>query len=203
MRTLPVALVACALVSGCAANGPAPQQGPPSPWGPQPRWARPRWVAPPQQVPPPPPQPPQQPMPPEAEQMMHAVAWWLPNRLCDIFDMVRARARFGPGFTFSVRMTEMLDLNAGVHQTIFLGLHGPRGRPVVPWPCGYETFSGLEFGPADETSEENPLGPHYGWMEFGAGVQALIIGADVGVDPWEIVDFLAGIILIDPAYDDF
>jgi len=132
-----------------------------------------------------------------------ALLLYLPNRVFDILDIVRARVRVGPGWTLSLRATELLDLNMGAHATVFAGLRGPRHEPRIPWPFGVETMEGLEGSLADSTDEQRPDGPSYGPLEIGVGVQVLIVGVDVGVPVMEIVDLALGLVFLDPMDDDF
>jgi len=125
---------------------------------------------------------------------------YIPNRVFDVFDIVRLRLRLGPGLQIGARATEILDVNIGTYAAIWVGLHGPRGKPSIPWPVGVETFTGLEVSAAEGSIEG---GVDYGDTEFGFGLQALLLGFDLGVDPIEIVDLLAGFIFIDIRDDDF
>lgn len=52
------------------------------------------------------------------------------------------------------------------------------------------------------TEDEFGYGPNYSPTEIGASIQAIIVGVDVGVDPFEVVDFLVGIFFFDPRVDD-
>lgn len=133
----------------------------------------------------------------------HAILLYLPNRIFDILDIVRARVRVGPGWSLSARATELLDLNMGAHATVFVGLRGPRHEPRIPWPFGVETMEGLEFSVADSTDEDAPNGPNYGPLEVGLGIQLLVIGADLGVPLMEVVDLVAGLVFLDPMDDDY
>ena len=83
---------------------------------------------------------------------------------------------------------------------VWIGLHGPRGEPSIPWPVGLETFTGLEVSFAEGAIEQ---GVNYGVTEFGAGAQVLLVGFDVGIDPLEILDLVAGLIFIDLTGDDY
>jgi len=125
------------------------------------------------------------------------VLLYIPNRLFDLLDIVRARVRVGPGFAFSVRATEGAQFTAGTYSTLFLGLPGPRRQRIINWPVGVEKIEHAQGEPRPRDDA-----PRYGIGEIGLGLQAAIVGADVGVDPWEIVDFLAGIITLDPVEDD-
>ncbi len=192
-RALPALVFAVALI-GCAANttntvdlnrlqDPGPPQGATNP----------------------PPQDPSAQTPPPSEEngVGHRVLLWLPNRIFDVLDIVRARLRVGPGFSVGARATELVDVNVGGHATLFVGVPGPRGKPRIQLPFGLESFAGVEVSVADLTQEEDDHAPHYGLAEFGAGFQLLIIGIDIGVEPFEAFDFLAGIFLFDPIGDDY
>lgn len=127
---------------------------------------------------------------------------YIPNRVLDLFDMVRARLRVGPGLAAGVRATEPLSIYVGGYASVYAGLPGPRQRPWFPIPVGLETHTGVTASVADATLDAG-IGPDYSPTEVGASLHLLIVGADVGVDPMEIVDFLAGFILMDPRGDDF
>src|SRR5262245_43216034 len=133
--------------------------------------------------------------------LVHTILLYIPNRIFDLLDIVRARARVGPGFAFDVRATEALDFFIGAYVSVFVGIPGPRREAKINWPFGLDSKNGAEISIIDASVEAGDE-PQYGIAEFGIGAQVLIIGADVGVDPWEAVDFLAGIITIDPVNDD-
>src|SRR5262245_51506207 len=128
---------------------------------------------------------------------------WIPNRLLDLFDIVRLRVRVGPGISVSARATEAADVAVGTHLTVFAGLPGPRGEKKISLPIGLETYAGLEVSLLEAGSEDEGTGPRYGPTEVGAGAQALLVGIDVGVEPYDALDFLAGILFLDPRGDDF
>jgi hypothetical protein len=131
----------------------------------------------------------------------HALLWYIPNRISDILDIVRARLRLGPGLAVGARVTELLDFNIGGYGTVWIGIPGPRRSRTFNWPVGFESMAGAEFLWWDGTTHGHG-GPHYGAVEVGLGAQVLLAGADLGVDVWEAVDFLAGIIFLDPVHDD-
>lgn len=139
----------------------------------------------------------------ESHSVGHALLLYIPNRIFDLFDIVRLRLRLGPGLAVGARVTELVDFEVGGYATVWAGIHGPRGRPVISWPVGVENYGGFELSFIDLSDEETGSGPHYGPAEIGLGLQALIIGADVGVEPWDALDFLAGLLFFDPNGDDF
>ena len=129
----------------------------------------------------------------------HVVLLYIPNRVFDLLDIVRARLRLGPGFAFDARATEFADFFLGAYGSVWAGLPGPREAPVINWPFGLETRSGAEVSVVDATAEG---GVNYGFLEVGLGAQVAIIGFDLGVDVWEVVDFAAGLVTLDPVHDD-
>jgi len=132
----------------------------------------------------------------------HTVLLYIPNRIFDILDIVRLRVRLGPGFAVDARATELADVFFGAYTSVFVGIPGPRGAPYINWPVGIENNVGGEISVLDGSSSEDRHGPHYGAVEFGVGVQVILVGADVGVDPWEAVDFVVGLLTFDPVHDD-
>ena len=92
----------------------------------------------------------------------------------------------------------------GGHSTVYLGLPGPRGRPLIPWPAGLEENHGASITALKgDPPEPEANAPYYGPGEFGGEFQAGIIGASVGVELMEVVDLIAGIFFVDLKGDDF
>jgi len=129
--------------------------------------------------------------------------FYIPNRIFDVFDLVRLRVRVGPGLAVGVRATELADLNLGAYTTLYAGLPGPRGKPRIPLPVGLEVYAGAEVSVLDVSTEEGPFSPNYGPTEVGLGFQAAILGIDLGIEPWDFVDLALGLVLLDPNGDDF
>lgn len=129
------------------------------------------------------------------------VLMYVPNRVLDALDIVRARVRLGPGFAFGARATEYADVFVGTYASVYIGLPGPRGRRFPRLPVGLESKTGAELSLADVTVEAG-LGPDYGTTEFGLGGQLGLIGFDVGIDPLEIVDLVVGVFTFDLLDDD-
>jgi len=135
-----------------------------------------------------------------AEGVGHKILFYIPNRVFDVFDLVRARVRVGPGFAAGVRATKYAQLSVHAYTTVFAGLHGPRTEPRIPWPVGLESRAGLA-ALADASTKFTA--PTYGYGELGLGFQAAIVGLDVGVDPVEALDLLLGFLFIDLTEDDY
>jgi hypothetical protein len=140
--------------------------------------------------------------PAEPERAKHPFLMYIPNRLFDVLDMVRLRARVGPGFALSARATEAVDATLGGYTSLYVGLPGPRGKPRIPWPFGIENFAGVEVSVVG-AGDEDRFEPGYGALEVGAGTQLLLLGVDVGVDPLEVVDLALGFLTIDIGKDDY
>jgi len=120
------------------------------------------------------------------------VLLYLPNRLFDLTDVVRARLELGPGWAIGARATSFVPLFVGGYDATWFGMHGPRGYPSVPLPFGLDSGGGFGVGGGD-----------YGAAEFGATVHLWMIGIDVGFDPRELVDFAAGFANVDLVGDDY
>jgi hypothetical protein len=131
----------------------------------------------------------------------HKLLFYLPNRILDVFDLVRLRLRVGPGFAVSARATKPISVFFGGYASVYAGLPGPRLEPTVKLPVGIENYGGISVSVADGTSE-GPFSPNYSSTEIEAGFQALILGVDVGIDPYEILDLAAGFFFIDLRGDD-
>lgn len=137
----------------------------------------------------------------ESHGVLYKVAMYVPNRILDVFDIVRLRVRVGPGIAADVRATEAASAFVGSYASVYAGLPGPRNRPLPKLPVGIETRTGAQVSVADATVSGG-FGPDYGPAEIGAGAQLLIVGLDVGVDPLEIVDLVAGFFFINLTNDD-
>ena len=134
--------------------------------------------------------------------VIHAMLLYIPNRVLDMLDIVRFRVRIGPGIAAGVRATDTIDFFAGSYLSAYVGLPGPRMAPIVKPPAGAENYSGVEISHAEFMADLGS-GPDYSPTEFGASAHALLLGADVGIDPVEVVDLLLGLLFIDLRQDDF
>jgi hypothetical protein len=133
--------------------------------------------------------------------LLHRIVLYAPNRVLDVLDLVRLRARVGLGTALSVRATEAADLFIGSYAAVYAGLPGPRVRRIPRLPAGLEIRSGVEVSAAD-LSTGLGAGPDYSATEFGLGFQAYLVGLDIGVDPMEAVDLALGLFLLDLRDDD-
>jgi hypothetical protein len=135
--------------------------------------------------------------------VFHNVFWYIPNRALDVVDIVRARARVGPGLYAGVRVTEVADIIFGSYISVYAGLPGPRGkgRRLPKSPVGLESFGGIGVSVV-EAKTEGRIGPGYTKTECGVSLHPILVGIDLGFDPMEILDFATGILLIDLRKDD-
>ena len=183
-RPVALALLLAAVGAGCAAP-PAPRSFDPAEWGAY-RFAVQDGT--------------QQPsVDDDGHGLGYGILMYLPNRIFDLLDIVRARLRVGPGIGFTVRATELADLKLGAWTSAYIGLRGPRLEPSIPWPFGLDNYAGAGISVVETESDDY----QYGKGEFGVGVHVLLVGADVGVDVIELCDFVLGLVTIDIGHDDY
>jgi hypothetical protein len=135
--------------------------------------------------------------------LAHRILFYLPNRVFDVMDVVRARARIGSGIGVSARATSPASVFLGTYQSVFVGLPGPRSRPEVPLPFGVDNYQGIKLSVADRSTADDPYSPRYSPTEIGAGVHLFLPGVDVGIDPFEVLDLVTGFLFIDLRKDDY
>lgn len=128
--------------------------------------------------------------------------YYLPNRLADLVDIVRARLRLGPGLAAGVRVTDYGAFHAGEYHSVYLGLPGPRHPRLRRRFVGAEELNGIVMAGVDAT-DNTFQGPEYTPTEVDIGAHLLLAGVDAGFDPLEIADFLAGLVFLDPGDDDY
>lgn len=138
---------------------------------------------------------------PETRGFWHQTLWYVPNRVLDLTDIFRIKVRAGPGVAANVRVTDYANFYWGFYNTAFLGLPGPRMGPELRSPLGREQERGILIMGVDAT-DDLPHEPWYSPTEFNLGLHVLIVGAEVGFDPVELGDFLAGFLLYDIREDD-
>lgn len=121
---------------------------------------------------------------PEGHSFLHKLAMYVPNRILDLFDIVRLRVRAGPLVAVDARVTKVASVFAGAYTTVYVGLPGPRNRPCVKLPVGLESKNGVEVSVIDATASGG-VDPDYGPTEIGLGTQILLVGFDAGIEPFE------------------
>jgi hypothetical protein len=135
----------------------------------------------------------------ESKRATHPFLMYLPNRIFDLLDIVRLRVRVGPGISAGVRATKPASAFVGFHSTLFAGLPGPRGKAEIPLPVGFDMRGGAQASVADLTARN----VYYDPLEVGFEIQPFIIGLNIGIGVFEILDFAAGFLFIDLQDDDF
>ena len=137
----------------------------------------------------------------DSPSILYQVLMYLPNRVLDFVDIVRLRARVGPGVAVGVRATKIAQAYAGSYASVYVGLPGPRQRQTPRSPIGLESYNGAAVSVADATVSGG-IGPDYSPTEFGVSIHPLIFGLDFGIDPVEIADLVTGFFFIDLRDDD-
>ena len=130
------------------------------------------------------------------------VLLYLPNRVFDLMDIFRLRVRVGPGIGAGFQITKPIRLNVGAHSSVWAGLPGARQKRSIPWLAGFEAKAKAAAS-LYSTSAGISTGPEHSFSQIGIEAQAALVGLDVAIDPVEIVDFFAGIFLIEVRDDDF
>jgi hypothetical protein len=136
-----------------------------------------------------------------AHSLGHKLLLYIPNRCLDLIDIFRFRVRAGPGLSADARVTMYAANFIGQYNSFYLGLPGPRRAPVLPRPVGREAMKGLLVMGVDAT-DDTQYPAHYSDSEVTLGTQVLLLGLDLGFDPIEMGDFLAGWLTIDVTHDD-
>jgi hypothetical protein len=153
---------------------------------------------------------------------------WVEARGADLMDVFGVRLAFGAGLGIYVRATEYAQLGFVIRGPSEGGLPKPEDVELRSVPClvvgtigryggaWFETSSEYMF-PAWSTRDSDLLYIHrkvivgyvspHGRLDawrgaVGGGVHLLLVGVEAEVFPFEIVDFIAGLVGYDPSGDD-
>ncbi len=149
-------------------------------------------------------------------------AWYVPDRLLDLLDVISFDAHTGYGLFVDAHVTRAAQLAGGFRSVAGVGLHEHRslgGRAQVEaglnvLPLGAQTFTGGLAG----TSGAIGIADHFAGLHrpharlyadyrdywaVGAAGTLLFVGVDWDVHPVQLVDFFAGFACIDFLHDDF
>ncbi len=129
----------------------------------------------------------------DKESTRHPILMYLPNRIFDLMDIFRIRVRVGPGISAGVRATRPVSAFVGFHSSVFAGLPGPRGKAEFPLPAGIENRGGAQASVVDLSSKET----YYDPLEVGLEVHPFIVGLNLGIGVFELLDFATGFLFID------
>jgi hypothetical protein len=132
----------------------------------------------------------------EGDSTLSTVLLYLPNRVLDLFDVVRLGVNAGPGFGAQAKATDAAQAMYLSRTSVGVGLQGLRHPPVH---AGVE--GALGAGPLGEDVTAG-LGWYHSSTDVRVEVHPAIVGAHVAVDPVEIVDFLLGLFTVDLRDDD-
>ncbi len=142
----------------------------------------------------------------EGHSVFHSILLYIPNRLFDILDIVKAKVRVGPGLSVGAQVTRPVSAFVGAHSDIFIGLPGPREDRTIPLPIGAEAVAGgslsLLDGVNNTSTNREKESRKNSSTEISAEFQALLIGLEIGIDPVELLDAITGIFFIDIRDDD-
>ncbi len=132
----------------------------------------------------------------EAEEpsITYQILTWIPNRVLDLLDVFRFDVGAGPAVGASVSITR--SFQAG-YRDFFPGSVrvGNFGR-TYPWM--YEDSPEHGLTPWYKQSSDRNLCPY----QLSLGVDVLLVGAHLGFCPTGFFDFLGGLVLLDPQFDD-
>ncbi|GJM21761.1 MAG: hypothetical protein DHS20C15_16760 [Planctomycetota bacterium] len=153
---------------------------------------------------------------------------WLEARGADAMDVIGVRVALGPGLGVHARATRYMALGAMWRGPTERELPHPKDGQLRSVPCFFFGTIGRYGGAWFESSSEymlpgwstrdadplliereviagyvTPHGEADSWEQsFGVGAHLLLAGAEVEVRPWEVLDFVAGLIGYDPSSDD-
>ena len=131
----------------------------------------------------------------EGHGLLVTLLLYLPNRVIDLFDVVRFGVDVGPGIGLHLQATDALQAKAISSASVGVGLQTLRHLPVH-----VGTRSGVGAGPIEVSAEAWDW--HLSPGDFRVEFYVLLVGAHVAVEPFEIVDALAGFLFFDPQDDD-
>jgi hypothetical protein len=150
------------------------------------------------------------------------IAWYLPDRILDIFDMVSFDVHFGFGAYVDAHATRILKVDAGFRTVAGVGWHDHRSLGLLNqadatiglFPLGTRGFtatqagtSGVQSGSWSVAGTHRPSDELYtdfvDYWAVGASATAAIVGVSADFHPVEAFDMLVGWFLFDPGNDDF
>jgi hypothetical protein len=123
-----------------------------------------------------------------------AICWYLPNRIMDVFDIVRVHAAVGDGMGGTLRVTKYIWASSFHDNAWCIGWAGkPRQYPMYGEQVEerYFQFFAAKEGELDRDPTEVGLSFHF-----------MIAGANVAASLGKLADAITGIVGIDLANDD-
>ncbi|MGJ4789630.1 hypothetical protein EHQ52_13705 [Leptospira koniambonensis] len=160
---------------------------------------------------------------PEESGFFERLAWYIPDRLLDLFDIYSVNVMVGPQIGASVWYTRAIQTTLYAGKTVSFGWSQKRNLGISEESSAEYAFFG--FGGAAIHGRRigtgrrayagtwdgffvhmpsNPLYVNYrDYWSAGSKVGLVLIGAEVEVHYTELADFLAGFFLVDFMEDDF
>jgi hypothetical protein len=155
--------------------------------------------------------------------MLAHVAWYLPDRVLDLFDIFSFDVHLGPGLLVDVHATRAVHLPAfggrlvggiGWYPQRSLGMQTQAEGTLSFLPMGTSSYSGSRYGTSGQQAISTSLsGLHRpshelytyyrDYWALGASVTGVIAGFGFDLHPLQVGDFLAGVVGFDPLNDDF
>jgi hypothetical protein len=133
----------------------------------------------------------------ESPSILMVLLLYIPNRIFDAGDVVRAGVNLGPGIGADLCATESLSVAAMFRTSVGVGYETLRHMPVV-W--GGESYAAV--GPVSSKVVGGPIWYRQYW-DIRPELHVVLVGAHVAVNPAEIADFFLGFTTIDIMNDDY
>jgi len=127
--------------------------------------------------------------------ILHTILFYIPNRVADLWDIVRGDVGVGSSGGVVLRATRYGQVGYRYVEPLSFRL-GPQGRRF-PFFIERDTESGAGEGFTQSTSR------HVTPYEVGLGLDLFIVGAYAGLSFDEAWDFITGWFLLDTKGDDF
>lgn len=158
---------------------------------------------------------------PHKASVAEKVLWYFPDRIKDFFDMFTLEVNVGPQIGVGAWVTRAGQAVVYTGSTAGIGFYqksGPGGRAessfdIAAGPVGGTVVAGAKggiFGPGGTTASvvalhkpsEELYQNYRDYWGIGGKLGLIVVGFEAEYHPVEIVDFLAGFVLIDVLNDD-
>lgn len=122
---------------------------------------------------------------------------YVPNRLFDLFDVVRAGVSVGLGLGVDLTATKYLNATLMTKASVGVGYQTLRHLPIEA-----ASYAMIGVGPVKAAAD-----PGLAWHRSPGDIRVelflFFLGGHLAVEPFEVFDFAVGIIGFDPMQDDF
>jgi hypothetical protein len=140
---------------------------------------------------------PEEPRKPKGRSIFTHILLYIPNRVVDVFDIVRAGVSVGPGIGVDLTATQYLNVSLLAKTSVGLGFQTFRHLPAEA-----AATTAVGIGPF-KADPEAGLAWHRSPGDIRVELHALLVGAHACVEPFEIFDLIVGFLFFDPVGDDF